>query len=87
MTMMVGGSPVSADRARRAGLVDAVTEERHFATALRQAVAGKVKKNRVVRSRKPGGSFRTGALGHGASHERARRRRRRGRSIIPHPMR
>ena len=47
MTMMVGGSPVSADRARRAGLVDAVTEERHFATALRQAVAGKVKKNRV----------------------------------------
>ena len=48
MTMMVGGSPLSADRARRAGLVDAVTEERHFATALRQAVDGKVKKNRVV---------------------------------------
>ena len=46
MTMMLTGKALSASAAKRLGIVDAVTEERHFAEALRQTVAGKVAHNR-----------------------------------------
>ncbi len=40
LTMMLTGRPVAAERARSLGLVDAVTEERHFAAAVESAVSG-----------------------------------------------
>lgn len=44
MTLMLTGKTLIARKARSQGLVDAVTEERHFAEAARQAVKGDVKK-------------------------------------------
>lgn len=46
MTMMLTGRNLDAHRAKAAGLVDAVTAERHFATALSWAVSGKLKTSR-----------------------------------------
>ena len=46
MTMMLTGRPVSARRARRLGLVDAVIEERHVAAAVGAAVGGELKRRR-----------------------------------------
>ncbi|HLL28777.1 MAG TPA: 3-hydroxyacyl-CoA dehydrogenase NAD-binding domain-containing protein [Xanthobacteraceae bacterium] len=43
MTMMLTGRPLDARRAKGAGLVDAVTEERHVRNAVRAAVAGELK--------------------------------------------
>ncbi|MCB1676113.1 MAG: enoyl-CoA hydratase/isomerase family protein [Halioglobus sp.] len=43
LQMMLTGKPVSARRARSLGLVDAVGEERDFANAVRDAVAGKLR--------------------------------------------
>ncbi|MGE0665561.1 MAG: 3-hydroxyacyl-CoA dehydrogenase NAD-binding domain-containing protein [Sphingomonadales bacterium] len=42
MAMMLTGKPVDARRARALGLVDAVTQERHVAAAVRAAVAGDI---------------------------------------------
>lgn len=46
MTMMLTGRDVSARRAKRLGLVDAVVEERHVANALAAAVSGKLAPHR-----------------------------------------
>ncbi len=46
LSMMLTGRPKSAAAARRAGLVDAVAEERHVAAAVRAAIAGKVASRR-----------------------------------------
>ncbi len=44
MTMMLTGKNLIAKKAKRQGLVDLVTEERHFADAVRAAAAGNLKK-------------------------------------------
>jgi 3-hydroxyacyl-CoA dehydrogenase / enoyl-CoA hydratase / 3-hydroxybutyryl-CoA epimerase len=44
MTMMLTGRSERARRARRLGLVDAVTQERHVRAAVRAAVSGEMKK-------------------------------------------
>ncbi len=44
MTMMLTGKNLIAKKAKRQGLVDLVTEERHFADAVRAAANGKLKK-------------------------------------------
>lgn len=46
MTMMLTGKSVDARKARRLGLVDVVTEERHVSAAVGDAVAGKLKRRR-----------------------------------------
>jgi 3-hydroxyacyl-CoA dehydrogenase/enoyl-CoA hydratase/3-hydroxybutyryl-CoA epimerase len=46
MTMMLTGRAVRAGRAKSLGLVDAVTQERHVAAAVRSAVAGELKTSR-----------------------------------------
>jgi 3-hydroxyacyl-CoA dehydrogenase / enoyl-CoA hydratase / 3-hydroxybutyryl-CoA epimerase len=43
MTMMLTGKSLDARRAKAAGLVDAVTEERHVRNAVRAAVSGELK--------------------------------------------
>jgi len=43
MTMMLTGKSLDARRAKAAGLLDAVTEERHVRNAVRAAVAGELK--------------------------------------------
>ena len=44
MTMMLTGKNLIAKKAKRQGLLDLVTEERHFADAVRAAANGKLKK-------------------------------------------
>jgi len=44
MTMMLTGKPVRAAKARRLGLVDAVTEERHVRNAVADALGGRMKR-------------------------------------------
>jgi 3-hydroxyacyl-CoA dehydrogenase/enoyl-CoA hydratase/3-hydroxybutyryl-CoA epimerase len=44
MTAMLTGKTLIARKARAQGLIDAVTEERHFAEAVRQAVKGEVRR-------------------------------------------
>ena len=44
MTMMLTGKNLIAKKAKRQGLVDLVSEERHFADAVRAAASGKLKK-------------------------------------------
>jgi 3-hydroxyacyl-CoA dehydrogenase / enoyl-CoA hydratase / 3-hydroxybutyryl-CoA epimerase len=46
MTAMMTGKSLIARKARAQGLVDAVTEERHFAEAVRWATAGKLEQSR-----------------------------------------
>ena len=46
MSMMLTGRPKNARAALRAGLVDAVTEERHVAAAVRAAISGALKPRR-----------------------------------------
>lgn len=43
MTMMLTGKTVDTTRARAIGLVDVVTQERHVAAAIRDAVAGRIR--------------------------------------------
>jgi 3-hydroxyacyl-CoA dehydrogenase/enoyl-CoA hydratase/3-hydroxybutyryl-CoA epimerase len=43
MTLMLTGKTLDAKRAKAAGLVDVVTQERHVAAAVRAAVAGRIK--------------------------------------------
>jgi 3-hydroxyacyl-CoA dehydrogenase/enoyl-CoA hydratase/3-hydroxybutyryl-CoA epimerase len=43
MTMMLTGKTVDAQRAKAIGLVDAVTQERHVAAAVRAAIAGEIR--------------------------------------------
>jgi 3-hydroxyacyl-CoA dehydrogenase / enoyl-CoA hydratase / 3-hydroxybutyryl-CoA epimerase len=42
MTLMLTGRNLNARKARRGGLVDAVTEERHVASAVEAAIAGRI---------------------------------------------
>jgi 3-hydroxyacyl-CoA dehydrogenase / enoyl-CoA hydratase / 3-hydroxybutyryl-CoA epimerase len=44
MPMMLTGKPVAARKARALGLVDVVTQERHFANAVRAAVRGEIER-------------------------------------------
>ena len=44
MPMMLTGKPVPAGKAKALGLVDVVTEERHFANAVRAAVRGDIER-------------------------------------------
>lgn len=44
MTMMLTGKNLIAKKAKKQGLIDLVTEERHFADAIRAAANGKLKK-------------------------------------------
>jgi 3-hydroxyacyl-CoA dehydrogenase/enoyl-CoA hydratase/3-hydroxybutyryl-CoA epimerase len=44
MTAMLTGKTLIARKAKAQGLIDAITEERHFAEAVRQAVKGEVRK-------------------------------------------
>ena len=46
MTMMLTGKPVRAGKAKRLGLVDAVTEERHVDNAVADALGGRLKRRR-----------------------------------------
>jgi len=50
MTAMLTGRNLDARRSKRLGLVDAVTQERHVAGAVRDAVAGKLRLNRASTS-------------------------------------
>jgi len=45
MTMMLTGKNLIAKKAKSQGLIDLVTQERHFADAVRAAAAGKLKKS------------------------------------------
>jgi 3-hydroxyacyl-CoA dehydrogenase/enoyl-CoA hydratase/3-hydroxybutyryl-CoA epimerase len=49
MTLMLTGRTIDARRARALGLVDAVTQERHVATAARDAIFGRLKPARPAR--------------------------------------
>jgi len=51
MTLMLTGKTLSAQRARVAGLVDAVSQERHIANAVQAAVEGRLKPARQPRLR------------------------------------
>ena len=44
MTMMLTGKTIDARRAKSLGLVDAVTEERHVRNAVKDAIAGRLKR-------------------------------------------
>jgi 3-hydroxyacyl-CoA dehydrogenase/enoyl-CoA hydratase/3-hydroxybutyryl-CoA epimerase len=48
MTMMLTGKTVHAARARAIGLVDVLTQERHVAAAVRDAVAGRIKRPQLT---------------------------------------
>jgi 3-hydroxyacyl-CoA dehydrogenase/enoyl-CoA hydratase/3-hydroxybutyryl-CoA epimerase len=50
MTAMLTGRNLDARRSKRLGLVDAVTQERHVAAAVKDAVAGKLRTNRASTS-------------------------------------
>ena len=47
MTAMLTGRSLNARRAKRAGLIDSITQERHFANAVQFAVAGKLRLQRL----------------------------------------
>nr|WP_034855701.1 3-hydroxyacyl-CoA dehydrogenase NAD-binding domain-containing protein [Sinorhizobium sojae] len=66
MTMMLTGKTVHAKKAKAIGLVDAVVEERHVESAVRAAVAGKMKTDR--------GSWKSGVLGLAPARQLAARR-------------
>ena len=49
MTLMLTGKTIDARKAKSLGLVDAVTQERHVRNAVKDAIAGRLKRARPAR--------------------------------------